>query len=157
MPSKAAAHSMPSTATRIFALFTCAPGTHFLISMDMTCLALSFQFVSIDDECRSNAESPPCFTLLSQFYNEHMIPTFPLEDERDDLDYWLECFRFQTKQRQWREQAGADVRKLEVSEDDQRLLQGNAMDVILMIANSKIYCRRRRGWHENDYHKAALK
>lgn len=29
--------------------------------------------------------------LLEQFYNEHMIPHFPLEDERDSLDDWIEC------------------------------------------------------------------
>jgi hypothetical protein len=96
-----------------------------------------YSFVSIDDKCDgSHADSPPCFTLLSQFYDELMISTFPLEDERDDLEDWLECFRFQMKQRRWREQEGVDLQKLELSENDQLLLQGNAMDVILMIADN---------------------
>jgi hypothetical protein len=29
--------------------------------------------------------------LLMRFYNQLMIPTFPLEDECDDLDDWLFC------------------------------------------------------------------
>jgi hypothetical protein len=29
--------------------------------------------------------------LLSRFYNELMIPNFPLEEERDDLDDWVYC------------------------------------------------------------------
>mmetsp|Transcript_25911 Transcript_25911/g.29631 ORF Transcript_25911/g.29631 Transcript_25911/m.29631 type:complete len:443 (-) Transcript_25911:295-1623(-) len=29
--------------------------------------------------------------LLTQYYNDHMIPFFPLEDERDALEDWIEC------------------------------------------------------------------
>lgn len=31
-------------------------------------------------------------TLLTRFYEELMIPNFPLEDERDDLEDWVWCF-----------------------------------------------------------------
>ena len=102
-----------------------------------------YNFVSIDEECEKWAltsqndeiNSPPCFAMLTQFYDELMIPTFPLEEERDDLDDWLECFKFQMKQRLWKEQNHDDVHIQELSDDEQLLLQGNAMDVILMIAD----------------------
>ena len=29
--------------------------------------------------------------LLTRFYNEHMIPHFPIEDERDSLEDWIYC------------------------------------------------------------------
>lgn len=29
--------------------------------------------------------------LLKQFYNEHMIPHFPIEDERDSLEHFISC------------------------------------------------------------------
>ena len=32
-----------------------------------------------------------CVRLLTQFYNEHMIPHFPLEGERDALEDWIHC------------------------------------------------------------------
>jgi hypothetical protein len=35
--------------------------------------------------------------LLTRFYNQLMIPNFPLEDERDDLDDWLFCLDPQQK------------------------------------------------------------
>jgi GNAT superfamily N-acetyltransferase len=100
---------------------------------------LRYHFVSIDDECEKWApfshdnNSPPCFTILRQFYDELMIPTFPLEEERDDLDDWFECFRFQIKQICWKEQGMLDVSTQELSDDEKLLLQGNAMDVILMV------------------------
>ncbi|KAG7339261.1 amine oxidase [Nitzschia inconspicua] len=36
--------------------------------------------------------------LLTRFYNELMIPNFPLEDERDDLDDWIYCLDPDQKQ-----------------------------------------------------------
>ena len=104
-----------------------------------------YHFVSIDEECEKWAltsqndacnDSPPCFAILNQFYDELMIPTFPLEEERDDLNDWLECFRFQMKQRRWKEQSHNDMHAQELSDEDQLLLQGNAMDVVLIIADT---------------------
>ena len=36
--------------------------------------------------------------LLTQFYNEVMIPNFPLEEERDDLEDWIYCMDPSKKQ-----------------------------------------------------------
>ena len=101
-----------------------------------------YRFLSIDEECEkwangsSNTDSPPCFTILSQFYHELMIPAFPLEEERDDLDDWFECFHFQIKQIRWRAQKQTDYHTQELSDEEKLLLQGNAMDVVLIIADS---------------------
>ncbi|KAL3781029.1 hypothetical protein HJC23_007925 [Cyclotella cryptica] len=99
-----------------------------------------YRFVSIDDECNNwqvhsspDSDSPPCFALLRQFYDDLMIPTFPLEDERDDLDDWFECFRFQMKQ----SQRASDVQSSHnLTEREKLMLQANAMDVILMILDN---------------------
>ncbi|GFH54007.1 hypothetical protein CTEN210_10483 [Chaetoceros tenuissimus] len=32
-----------------------------------------------------------CPHVLARFYEEHMIPHFPLEDERDSLEDWIFC------------------------------------------------------------------
>src|SRR5210317_776659 len=67
--------------------------------------SVDYEFVSIEEECPSTEDScdekisPPCFSLLQQFYDELMIPTFPFEEERDDINDWFECFRLQMKQR----------------------------------------------------------
>ncbi|KAL7522207.1 hypothetical protein ACHAWX_006915 [Stephanocyclus meneghinianus] len=102
-----------------------------------------YRFVSIDDECdwqtqaSPDSDSPPRFTLLSQFYEELMIPTFPLEDERDDLDDWFECFRFQMKQKQRKSQGElCGHSSHELSDREKLRLQSNAMDVILMVLDN---------------------
>ncbi|KAL7499957.1 hypothetical protein ACHAWT_010898 [Skeletonema menzelii] len=121
--------------------------------------SVDYDFVSIDEECppissADNGEKkPPCFTLLQQFYDELMIPTFPLEEERDDIEDWFECFRLQMKQRrQFQEQKQKEHIKQalkEVIQEDgiveavQKLsnttiadnaeFDGPAMDVVLMI------------------------
>lgn len=103
---------------------------------------LSYHFLSIDKECEEWAlldntnDTPSCFMVLSQFYDELMVPTFPLEEERDDLTDWFECFEFQMKQIRWKHQGQSDVETQELSDDEKLLLQGNAMDVILMLADN---------------------
>jgi hypothetical protein len=129
---------------------------------------LDYKFVSIDEECpptlsdgvssygvssdSDGTETPPCFSLLQQFYDELMTPTFPLEKERDDVDDWFTCFRMQMKQR-------GQLRELQLQKDIKRVLtegfkeegiaavvqsysnpansvcgfDGPAMDVVLMI------------------------
>jgi hypothetical protein len=54
--------------------------------------------------------------LLTQFYNQLMIPNFPLDDERDDLDDWLYCLD--------------PVQKGDA-------LEGPTMDVLLLIHRNK--------------------
>lgn len=118
--------------------------------------SVDYDFVSIEEECDASndgKEKPPCFSLLEQFYDELMIPTFPLEEERDDIDDWFECFRLQMKQRhQLHEQKLQDdikqaltegfkeegiaeaVQKLSnITIDDDGEFDGPAMDVVLMI------------------------
>ena len=71
---------------------------------------IHYGFISIDEECcvsstsaqQKQDDDPPSFTLLQQFYNELMIPTFPIEDERDDIQDWYTCFRAQMKAHQHR-------------------------------------------------------
>ena len=63
--------------------------------------SVDYEIVSIEEECPTSddgEEKPPCFCLLQQFYDELMIPNFPIEEQRDDIDDWLECFRLQMKQ-----------------------------------------------------------
>ena len=57
--------------------------------------------------------------LLTKFYNELMIPNFPLDDERDDLDDWLYCFQLQQQQQQQQHQPSSN--------------KGPTMDVLLLI------------------------
>ncbi len=118
--------------------------------------SVDYEFVSIEEECPPSddgKEKPPCFSLLQQFYDELMIPTFPLEDERDDIDDWFECFRLQMKQRhqlhelklqeditqvlteEFKEEGiAAAVQKLaNTSIDDDGEFDGPAMDVVLMV------------------------
>lgn len=118
--------------------------------------SVDYEFVSIEEECPPSddgTEKPPCFSLLQQFYDELMIPTFPLEDERDDIDDWFECFRLQMKQRhklheqklqegikqvlteEFKEEGIATaVQNLANSSiDDDGEFDGPAMDVVLMI------------------------
>ena len=71
---------------------------------------IHYGFISIDEECcvsstsaqQKQDDDPPSFTLLQQFYNELMIPTFPIEDERDDIQDWYMCFKAQMKVHQHR-------------------------------------------------------
>lgn len=102
---------------------------------------LKYHFLSIDEECEKHADTddaPACFSVLSRFYDELMIPTFPLEEERDDLDDWFECFRFQMKQIRWKKEGQSDIQTQELSDDEKLLLKGNAMDVVLMIADEEV-------------------
>ena len=119
---------------------------------------VNYDFVSIEEACPSSSsddigDEPPCFSLLQQFYDELMIPTFPLEEERDDIEDWFECFRLQMKQRhQLHEQKlqedvkqaltevipeegiAEEVQKLSSETiDDDGEFDGPAMDVVLMI------------------------
>lgn len=121
--------------------------------------SVEFEFVSIEEECPSTDDncdektSPPCFSLLQQFYDELMVPTFPLEEERDDINDWFECFRLQMKQRhQLHEQKLQDDIKQVLTDgfkeegiaavvqnlsnpcvDEDCEFDGPAMDVVLMI------------------------
>lgn len=100
-----------------------------------------YQFLSIDEECEKWASSrqddtdgaPPCFTILSQFYDKLMISTFPLEEERDDLEDWFQCFHFQTKQVRRRQQGRENNEMQELIDEEILLLRGNAMDVVIMV------------------------
>ena len=118
--------------------------------------SVDYDFVSIEEECPPSVDGenkPPCFSLLQQFYDELMIPTFPLEEERDDIQDWFECFRLQMKQRhQLQEQKQQEDIKQALTEviqeegiaeavhklsnttiSDNAEFDGPAMDVILMI------------------------
>jgi GNAT superfamily N-acetyltransferase len=103
-----------------------------------------YQFLSIDEECEKWATScqddtdgaPPCFAILSQFYDELMISTFPLEEERDDLEDWFQCFHFQIKQVRWRQQGRENKEMQGLTDEEILLLRGNAMDVVIMIADN---------------------
>eukprot|EP00956_Cyclotella_meneghiniana_P019437 scaffold33263_cov70-Cyclotella_meneghiniana.AAC.4 len=106
---------------------------------------LRYEVLSIDGECEkwaqtshhgTDADAPPCLSVLSQFYDELMVPTFPLEGELDDLDDWCECFRFQIRQMRWKEQGNYNMQPKDLSDEEQLLLQGNAMDVILIILDT---------------------
>ncbi|KAL7526731.1 hypothetical protein ACHAXR_001623, partial [Thalassiosira sp. AJA248-18] len=131
---------------------------------------IHYRFISIDEECppsstpsSSSSEPSPtttppqCFSLLQQFYDELMVPTFPLEEERDDIEDWFECFRMQMKlrQRQIKQQhqnnikevlteglkeegIASVVQRLAINGSDEEgeenfTLEGPAMDVILMV------------------------
>eukprot|EP00984_Skeletonema_dohrnii_P005449 scaffold1913_cov151-Skeletonema_dohrnii-CCMP3373.AAC.6 len=116
----------------------------------------NYEIVSIEEECQTSddgEENPPCFSLLQQFYDELMIPNFPIEEQRDDIDDWLECFRLQMKQRhqlhKQKQQEDAKQALTEVIQEEgiveevQKLshatiaddgeFDGAAMDVVLMI------------------------
>lgn len=103
---------------------------------------LQYQILSIDGECEkwaltsylgTDADASSCFRVLRQFYDELMVPTFPLEGELDDFDDWCECFRFQMRQMWRKEQQHDNMQPGELSDEEQLLLGGNAMDVILII------------------------
>jgi GNAT superfamily N-acetyltransferase len=112
--------------------------------MTLEGLPIRYQFLSIDQECEKWAQSsqydaddaPPCFDVLSQFYDELMVTTFPLEEERDDIEDWFQCFHFQMKQIRWKQQGRENIQVQELSDEEKLLLQGNAMDVVIMIADN---------------------
>lgn len=93
--------------------------------------SVRYQIVSIDHECNTEPMpsvhhdplSHPCFTLLRQFYDELMVSAFPLEDERDDLEDWFQCFRMQMNLRQMQKKADEQTMDLVVmildEEDDE--------------------------------------
>ena len=84
------------------------------------------RFISIEEGINNDVSSTPptepiCFSLLREFYDELMISTFPLDEEREDLNDWMDCFRMQMHARQCPEQP-------------QRLAARTMrLDVILMI------------------------
>lgn len=143
---------------------------------------IQHRFISIDEECPPSSEralqvllphypfsassitiapvlpSAPCFALLQRFYDELMVPAFPLEKERDDVEDWFECFRDQMKLRRHKirvqhqevkevltegfqeEGVATLVQRLanatendEVDEDSDCDFEGPAMDVIIMV------------------------
>ena len=53
----------------------------------------SQQTITIREPMLQLVSMKECFDLelLTRFYNELMIPNFPLEEERDDLDDWVYC------------------------------------------------------------------
>ena len=118
---------------------------------------VDFDLVSIEEECPPSVDGekkPPCLSFLQQFYDELMIPTF-LEEERDDIEDWFECFRLQMKKRyQLQEQRQQEDIKQALTEviqeegiaealhklsnstiNDNAEFDGPAMDVVLMILN----------------------
>ncbi|KAL7544330.1 hypothetical protein ACHAWF_007717, partial [Thalassiosira exigua] len=119
---------------------------------------IHYDFVSIDESCPpvvpSDATSerweeaegePECLSLLRRFYDDLMIPAFPLEDERDDLGDWLDCFasqrrfkgRDEERARRREEERAAkatDDRCDDCDDDDDGgEFDGPAMDVVLMV------------------------
>lgn len=58
--------------------------------------------------------------ILTKFYNEHMIPHFPLEDERDELDDWIYCL---------------DPLLLSADRDNQAKM-GPLMDILLVLCDT---------------------
>ena len=56
---------------------------------------------------------PTCFALLDQFYTGLMIPTFPLDEERDDVHDWMTNFRKQMVEMRHRRQKQQQRLKLE--------------------------------------------
>ena len=59
--------------------------------------------------------------MLEQFYNEQMIPHFPLEDERDSLEDWIYCL---------------DPEKV-VTHDEQEKLWP-VMDILLLVCDVNV-------------------
>ncbi|KAL3823096.1 hypothetical protein ACHAXA_011148 [Cyclostephanos tholiformis] len=88
--------------------------------------SIPHRFISMEEEINNNVSSTPpteprCFSLLKEFYDELMISTFPLEEEREELNDWMNCFRLQMHARQ-------------SPEKRQRLAERTMLlDVILMI------------------------
>ena len=86
---------------------------------------------------------PTCFALLDQFYTSLMIPTFPLDEERDDIHDWMTNFRKQIvqrrqqqKQRQQQQQLEGIVstRNYESTESEEELQGGKEkLEVVIMI------------------------
>lgn len=58
--------------------------------------------------------------LLTRFYNEQMIPHFPLEDERDELDDWIYC-----------------LDPAQVATHDSEAKRGPLMDILLVLCDSR--------------------
>mmetsp|Transcript_14897 Transcript_14897/g.28005 ORF Transcript_14897/g.28005 Transcript_14897/m.28005 type:complete len:862 (-) Transcript_14897:2613-5198(-) len=57
--------------------------------------------------------------LLTRFYSEHMIPHFPLEEERDELDDWVYC-----------------LDPVEIATHDYEAKRGPLMDILLVLCDS---------------------
>jgi Monoamine oxidase len=56
--------------------------------------------------------------LLTRFYNEQMLPHFPLEDERDELDDWIYC-----------------LDPTEIATHDRDAENGPLMDILLLLCD----------------------
>jgi len=83
---------------------------------------------------------PTCFALLDQFYTSLMIPTFPLDDERDDIHDWMKNFRKQMvemrqqQQQQQLELDGIDPTRNNESIESEELRGGiEKLEVVIMI------------------------
>jgi hypothetical protein len=62
--------------------------------------------------------------LLTRFYEKLMIPNFPLEDERDDLNDWLYCFHIQS---QLPQQSSSSL------SSNNAINKGPIMDVLILV------------------------
>ena len=82
---------------------------------------------------------PTCFALLDQFYTSLMIPTFPLDEERDDIHDWMTNFRKQMVQRQQRQQQQQQLggivstRNNESTESEELRGGREKLEVVIMI------------------------
>lgn len=124
---------------------------------------INYCFISIEEECAKellplvssltaandlgttlSQTDPKCFALLNQFYTELMIPTFPLEDERDDIHDWLTCFRTQMMEQQ-HHQAGivTETRTEAFGFGEAEMFRGRGslkkLDVIIMVEIESIH------------------
>ncbi|KAL9179715.1 hypothetical protein ACHAXT_009005 [Thalassiosira profunda] len=112
------------------------------------------RFVSVDDAfCRSafpdqhrrastssdKASEAAPLALRRRFYETLLAPAFPLEEERDALDDWLECFAAQRRMRRarWRREKDEVGREENEGTEEREGLEGPAMDVILMVRDGR--------------------
>jgi hypothetical protein len=89
-----------------------------------------------DDEDQLSSSSPVLqlvsmkesfdIELLKKFYDELMIPNFPLEDERDDIEDWIHCLDPAQHQNQ----------NQNTNQNQNQKEQGPSMDVLLLISSS---------------------
>lgn len=80
-------------------------------------VSVPFQFQPRLQSMRQNYS----FDLLTQFYEEQMIPHFPLEDERDSLEDWIYC-----------------LDPAEVNSWDDTAKRGPLMDVFLLVCDVNV-------------------
>ena len=123
---------------------------------------INYCFISIDEECEKEViPSPPstaprshswfmrdsgtwlrttdpkCFCLLDQFYVDLMIPTFPIDEERDDICDWIKYLRKQMIERQQQRASKAVGGGTTATSEEGEIQSGiNKLDVILMVHDS---------------------